>query len=216
MKALVRYVGADALRNQHWLAPLLTYLAALAVLDATNGPVRSTYAASAALLVPIATWVTVVVNQSEDPVQTSITVVNAGSDIRVRLAKLVTAGLGCLALVALAMVAPLLTTSHRWSATDLGLGVVAHLLCGGLGVAFGAVCSRPVLRRTAWAVLAAVALCLADVLIPNCPPAHQLLALPASDHPRHVAASLAVTSVETVLVCAVLVAAAVAVAQRRD
>jgi hypothetical protein len=216
MRALVRYVGADALRSQRWLAPLLTYLALLAVVDATTGPVRSTYATSAALLVPIATWVTIVVNQSEDPVQTWITVVNAGSDTRVRLAKLVTAGLGCLALGVAATVGPLLSTSHPWSTSDLGIGVLAHALCGGLGVALGALCSRPVLRRTAWSVLAAAALSLAAVLIPNCPPARQLLDLLESAHPSHLGASLALTSLENVALCAALVAGAVAIAQRRD
>jgi len=216
MRALVRYVGADALRSQRWLAPLLSYLAVLAVLDATSGPVRSTYATSAVLLVPVATWVTVVVNQSEDPVQTWITTTSAGSDTRLRLAKLVTAGLGCAALGAVAVVAPVLTTSHHWSATDLGLGTLAHLLCGAVGVAFGALCSRPVIRRTAWAVLAATALSLADVLIPNAPPARQLLALLEAAHPGHLGASLAVTSVETVAVCALVTAGAVTLAQRRD
>jgi hypothetical protein len=216
MRALVRYVGDDTLRDQRWLAPALTFLAILAVLDATDGAVRSTYAASAALLLPVAAWVTVVVNRSEDPAQTAITAVNAGSPTRVQLAKLIASGLGCLLLVFAALVAPLLTTSHGWSVSDVGLGVVAHLLCAMFGVALGAVCSPPVLRRPAWVVVAVVSVSLADVLIPNCPPARQVLALLGSEHPRHVAATLALTSAQTIAASAALVAIAVVVARRRD
>ena len=111
---------------------------------------------------------------------------------------------------------PLLRISHHWSTVDLAIGVLAHLLCAGLGVAFGALCSRPVLRRTAWSVLAAVALSLGAVLIPNCPPARQLLALLEAGHINHLGARLALTSVETIAVYAVLVAGAVTIAQHRD
>ncbi len=216
MRALVRYNAAEVLRGQRWLAPLLAYAALLAVVDATNGSLRSTYAASAVLLVPIACWVTVVVNQSEDPAQTAITVTNAGSRTRVWLAKLVTAAAGCMVLVLAALVAPAFARSAGWTATTFGLGVAAFLACAAFGVALGAVCSPPVVRCPAWAVLAAVSLSLLDVVIPGAPPSRQVLSQLGSEPPRHLTLPVLLTLIETIAVSTVLIVAATWLANRRD
>ena len=101
MRALIRYVWSDALRGHGWIAPLLCFFVIEAIICAQTGSVLPTYAVSAVALLFISTWLTVVTVNSEDPIQLSITVTSAGSQSRVRLAKLLVAFLagGALGLV---------------------------------------------------------------------------------------------------------------------
>lgn len=178
--ALLRYVGSDAARTQRWAAPLLVFLAATAAFDSPGGTALSCYAFSSAVLLPTAMWLTVGICNSEDPVQTAITVATVGSALRVRLAKLGLAYLACLLLTVLAVAWPVL--SHHPAGTGaVAAGAVAHLLDALAGVAFGALLSRPVLDRLGWAMAAGVAVCLVEFLVPAAPPARQLLTLLGGD-----------------------------------
>lgn len=96
--ALLRYLVADIVRGQRWLAPVLVFLVGMTALDAGGGAVLPDYASTAALLLPVAIWLAIVAGNSEDPVQTAITTVTVGSALRVRLAKLAVAYAGCLVL----------------------------------------------------------------------------------------------------------------------
>jgi len=183
MIALLRYLAADALRSQRWTAPLLGFAVAVAIIAPSDAaPLLPTMTMSAAALLPAALWLTVVVNHSEDPVQTHITGVTIGSLTRTRLAKLALAYLGCVLLTGLALVWVLTSTNDRITVGLLGIGVLAHLLCALAGVALGAVISRPVLPRIGVTVLAGVGIFLAELLIPHAPPIHPLLTS-FTDHP---------------------------------
>jgi hypothetical protein len=203
--ALVRYVLADALHGQRATAPALSFLVATAVLNAMGGgPVLPDYAATAVALLPVALWLTVVVCNSEDPVLAAVTTVTAGSATRVRLAKLAAAYLACLPLILAALAWPLFM-GKRLSAGVLGAGLAAYLLTALAGVGLGALASRPVIRRSAWAVLLGVAFPMADLLIPDGPPAHQLVSLLSRQRLDHLATGLAAIAAQTVALAAAAV-----------
>jgi hypothetical protein len=206
--ALVRYVAADALRAERWAAPVLLFLAATASFNAGGGSALSCYSFTAAVLLPVALWLTVAVGNSEDPVQEAVTAVAAGSAVRVRLAKLLTAALlgAVLAVVALVW-APL--AGNPASPGAVLAGAVAHGITLAAGVAFGALLSRPVVTRLSHVVLGATALLLLELAVPV-PPLRPLLTLFGAEHPGHLALPLLLIAVET----AVLAGAATALALR--
>lgn len=206
IRALVGYLASDALRGQRWMAPVLCFLAGIAMVDAGGGPVLSCYGGTAALILPISLWLTMVVLNSEDEVQAAVTVVTAGASARVRLAKLLAAGALVLPLIALALLWPLVGGHGGISWATLGVGVAAHLSTALTGTAFGALLSRPVLRRTAWAVLGAVAVCLVELIVPEAPPVWQLLNLLTDDAPPGLAGPLALIAAQSVLLAGVLFA----------
>lgn len=199
---LIRYLAVDVLRGQRWMAPLLTFLATCTLMDAGGGPILSGYGSTAAALLPVTLWLTMVVNQSEDPIQHSITVVTAGGATRVRAAKLTVAFLGAMALAVFAILWPLLSAPDG-SFSDVGLGALAHVSTALTGVGIGALLSRPVLRRTAWAVIAAAAVSLGDILIPHCPPGRQIMTLLDADHPHDLGGPLALIFLESLVLAAI-------------
>ena len=215
MTALLRYIAADAAGSQRWVAPMLCFLVAMTVLDAGGGSALSCYGSTSAAMLAVAIWLTIAVAGSEDPIQTAVTVVTVGSSVRVRLAKLAAAYAACLPLTLGAVAWPLLTGGHTASFGDVVAGVVAHLLTAVAGVGFGALLSRPVLRHTAWAVLLGVAIFLAEVAIPDVPPARQLLTLFGADHPHHMAIPIVIISLEALALAALTVFGAHRIARAR-
>jgi hypothetical protein len=214
--ALLRYLAADALRAQRWTAPALLFLVAVVVFSASPGPALPVYGVTAAALLPCALWLAVALINSEDPVQAYITIVTAGSLLRVALAKLAVALLACMPLALVGVGWPVLT-GHHATGTAVLAGSVAYLLAALAGVAFGSVLSRPVLGRRAWAVLAGVLFCLGDILIPGAPPARQLAAafLVSAPGSPGLAWPLELAAGQTLLIFVVLALAGYAVARRR-
>jgi hypothetical protein len=203
--ALVRYVLADALHGQRGTAPSLTFLVATAILNAMGGgPVLPDYAATSVALLPVALWLTVVVCNSEDPVLAAITTVTAGSATRVRLAKLAAAYVACLPLILAALVWPVFM-GKRLTVAVFAAGLAAYLITTLAGVGLGALVSRPVIRRSAWAVLVGVAFTLADVIAPFGPPAHQLVVLLSRQRVEHLTTGLAAIAAQTALLAVVAV-----------
>lgn len=213
---LIRYLGADALNSQRWVAPVLVLFVGLTLINANGGPLLATYGASIACLLPVGVWLTVVVTASEDPIQAAITTATVGSDVRVRVAKLLTAGTGCAALAAVATVVPLVVQNYPTPLhpAQVAAGLAGLLIISAAAVAVGSV-GVGAIRRTGWAFLAALSLCLADVVIPGAPPTRRLLALFDGDHPTHLASTLLAIAGETVAPVALVVIACVAVARRR-
>jgi hypothetical protein len=177
MIALVRYVGRDTFRSQRWVAPLLCFGAIDAIIGAQTGSALPSYAIGAAALLFITTWLTVVIINNEDPIQQSITEVCAGSQTKVRVSKLVVSLLIAVALGVLGMIAPTILSSSATTIKEVIAGITAQVMTAVMGVAFGAICSRPIIRRRSWSVLLGVLLGMATVLIPHGPPTRQLLVL---------------------------------------
>jgi hypothetical protein len=207
-------VAADALRAERWAAPVLVFLAATAAFNAGGGSALSCYGFTAAVLLPVALWVTVSVSNSEDPVVTAVTAVTVGSTVRVRLAKLLTAALVCAVLAGVSLVwSPV--AGNPTSARSVLAGAVAHAVTIAAGVAFGALLSRPVVGRLSHVVLGGTALLLLEMALPV-PPLRAMLGLFGDDHPRHLAAPLAALAVETAALSAALVAVALRVSRQRS
>ena len=218
MTALARYLCSVVVRSQGWLAPFLVFAALcsvdVAIGGASTGNSLPTFATDAALLLPVAIWLTVVVGNCEDPVQATITVVTVGSETRVRLAKLLVAYTGCVLLAVLSVVLAWATTGTPPLSTTLE-GFAAHLIAAATGVGVGALCMRPVLDRRAWVVLIGVFVTLAEVIVPNFPPDRQLLVLLGSARHAHLGTSLAAIAAESAAIAVVLVSAAIRVGQAR-
>lgn len=214
MKALVRYVWTDTLRSQRWVAPILCFAAVESIICTQTGSVLPTYAISAAALLFIATWLSIVTVNNEDPIQQSITVVCAGSQAKVRLAKLLVAFSVAVLLGLLAVIGPPLASSSGTTITDVLAGISAQLLTALTGVALGALLSRPLVSRRALSVLVGAAVCLATVIIPYGPPTRQILVLFNKTGSFALGALLLLISVETVLIAAVAISVSLRVAQR--
>jgi hypothetical protein len=216
MVNLIRYVGADALSSQRWVAPVLAFFVALALINANSSPLLATYGASVACLLPVGVWLSIVVVAGEDPIQAAITTATVGSDVRVRMAKILTAGAGCALLAVLATVTPLLAQNfpEPFHLAQAVAGLAGLLLVSAAAAAVGSV-GVGAIRRAGWAFLAAVTLCLADVVVAGAPPTRALLELFDGDHPSHLASSLLLIAGETSIPVVLLVAACVAVARRR-
>ena len=216
MKSVVRYVWSDTLRGHGWVAPTLCYFAIEAVICTQTGSVLPTYAVSAVALLCISTWITVVTINSENPIQQSITIVSAGHLSEVRLAKLCVALLVGIALTVVGLVGPLLATSFGTTIADVFAGASAQLLTVLTGVGFGALLSRPVVTKRAWAVLLGFGVCFATIVVPYGPPARQLLALFNETGGFALAPALLLITLETVVITILAVGASLRLAQWRS
>jgi hypothetical protein len=216
--AIVRYVTADVVRSQRWVAPVLVYAFVIFAVNASSEPLLSTYAGSAAFLFPVAIWVTSIVNNAEDPVQTDISIATVGSATRLQVGKLVTALAAVGVLAAVALFVPLAIHDYpgatAWS--DVAAGAVGHLLVAALGVSVGAFSARAVIGRAGWFLLAGVWACLGEVLVPHAPPVRALLVLFDEQHPASLLRSVTAIGLETTVVALSLTGAAIAIARRRS
>ncbi len=145
--------------------------------SATTGDLLPSYAGVALVLFFVSIWWTVLALNAEDPEQVPITVTSAGSFARVRLAKLTVAYQGSVLLGLVGLAGPALASPSGATAAQVGAGAGAFLITALAGTAIGGICARPVVRRTAWALLSGVLLGMADVLVPYGPPSRQVLAL---------------------------------------
>ncbi|MFI1782599.1 ABC transporter [Streptomyces rubiginosohelvolus] len=163
MTALLRYQAALLARSQRWLAPLLLYVAVLAVGVQSGQPVLGSLGFAAAALLPVTAWAVHLCVGQEPPAARAVASAAAGPR-RVHLAALLTAT-GCAAVLAVVTTAVVLLVSSP--VTDDGAravsrpsaalaGLLAALCCVLLGAAVGALSTRPVLRRRGWLVAAAV------------------------------------------------------------
>ena len=178
--ALIRYTLSDFFRSQRWVAPLLCLVVFEVIVDTNSGSVLAAYAGSATLLLFVATWLTIAILDTEDPLQSDITIVTTGSQTWVRASKLLAAlaivvGLGVLGVIG--VIGAQLASSQRMHWSLIIAGAVAHLVTGMAGVALGSVCGRPIIQRPAWAVLTAVIVDLSDIVVPHAAPTRQILVL---------------------------------------
>jgi hypothetical protein len=211
--SLLRYLAADVVRSQRWVAPVLAFVAGVALFNVSGGPLLTTYADTATVLLPVSIWLAVTVANSEDPTQAAITAVTIGGDVRLRLGKLATAWLGCVACTVVAVLWPLVTRGYTGPAGPghVAAGAGAHLLVAGFGVAVGSFGMRDVVPRVGWTVLVAAGACLVDVLVPHAPPTRRILEL----FDDGAIGGLAPVALATVVIAGLLVAASTAIARRR-
>lgn len=178
MSALVRYQLALLVRSQRWLPPLLVYAAVLAVTLRPGDPVLDALGLATAALLPVAAWL-VRVCATLEPSAARACAAAASSPGRVHFAALLAAlaaatVLGVAGLGVSAWIADPYGTDRQTSVSQgaaLGAGLLAMLTCALTGGAVGALCNRPVLHGTAWAVPATVTAA-AAVLVVGASPAN--------------------------------------------
>ncbi|HEX3788015.1 MAG TPA: hypothetical protein VHW44_09145 [Pseudonocardiaceae bacterium] len=217
MIALVRYALAVMLHSQRYLAPVLLFLAVLAVFTSNDpGPVLPVYALAAAALFSCAAWLTMTLLNIEEPVQRAITAVSAGGSLRALLSWVCVAVLDCLVLSALALLFPWVD-GHSVSGVELLVGVEALVTCALSGVAIGLVCSRLVIRRPGYALLTALGLVLLLVLVRGLPPVNPMFRLLAgTGRPAGLVTSAGALTGVAVLLLVLGVTVTQLVATRRD
>lgn len=215
MIALCGYVAADTTRSLRWVAPVIVFSLFEGIFDATTGQVLPTYAASVALMFFVAIWLSVVVCTTESEVQEDITSVAVGGRARVRIAKMIVAYAGCLALSAFAVAIPAIVTGASTSVDDVLAGLVALGLTVLFGVALGSICSRPIFERTAWAVLVGGLVGLADIVVPDGRPIRQLLVLLNETTPHHLLALVVLIALESAIISFVTAIASLRIMRAR-
>lgn len=170
MIALIRYTSATMLHSQRYLAPVLLFMAAVGVSSSNDsGPLPPIYGLCAGALFVCATWFTIALLSIEDPAHRAITVVSARHSGRVLLASVSVAIVSCLILTLVGVILPLLVGTHTGDRTDLVLGIEAQLTGASVGIAVGLLCSRLVIRRQGYALIAALALVMAALLVRGLP-----------------------------------------------
>ncbi|MFA7762417.1 ABC transporter [Streptomyces sp. NRRL S-448] len=155
MTALLRYQGALLLRSQRWLAPLITYAAFVAVGIRPGDPVLDSLGFTAAGLVPATAWLVRICVGVEPDAARACTAAAAGP-VRVHAAALLTASAAALVAGAAAAAVALLTGERAGAGPGAAAlaGALAMTACALTGAAVGALCSRPLVRRRGYAVLA--------------------------------------------------------------
>jgi hypothetical protein len=164
--ALARYHLALLGHSQRYVPAVLLLLVVWGIQyngDDANAPLPPQFGVSAGAMAMVACWLTVAVLDVEDPVQRQVTLSHARRTHKVVLG---------VVLSVLACVAVLSAVSELWAVaihdgpvgTALAAGAVAHATAGGAGIAIGLPCSRLLVNRVGWTVIAAI-LSLALVLV---------------------------------------------------
>ncbi|NIH86244.1 hypothetical protein [Amycolatopsis granulosa] len=155
---MIRYQLALLAHSQRYLPPVLAYLVLLAVLyNDPTAPVLPEFAVSGGGLTVVSCWLTIALVDAEDPVQRLITLVHARRLSTVLGGIVAAAGLCCAALTALSLVWAALVHDSLPGAVLVD-GVLAHAACAAAGIALGLPCSRLLLPRIGYTVLAALTL----------------------------------------------------------
>ncbi|KQV20087.1 MULTISPECIES: hypothetical protein [unclassified Kitasatospora] len=184
MTALCRYTLARLLHSQRYLPPVLIFLALVTVLTSSDsGPLTSAYGVCAGAMFLSACWLTVSVVNLDEPQARAIAVVSTGRARRLFVADALVALGICLLLTVVGLVYPLIVGQHTVQGMQLLVGAAAQSAAAFTGCALGLVCSRPVVGRPGYSLLAALGSALVLPLVPGLPPLNPLLTLLAGRHP---------------------------------
>jgi hypothetical protein len=173
--ALLRYQTALLLRSQRWLPPLLVYLAVLGAGVGGGRPVLDSLGLAAAALVPVTAWLVRVCVTQEPAAARAVTAAARGT-ARTHMASLLAALIAAavLGLPGTVVVTAISTpknadlTVHVSRLAALPAGLAAAAVCALVGLAVGALCSRPVVSGRGWSIaLALLFAVLALVVTPS-------------------------------------------------
>jgi hypothetical protein len=179
--ALIRYYLAATVHGQRYLGPLLLDLAALSVFTINDaGPLTGSYVVSSGSLLLTACWLTVTIVNGEDPVRRAITMVAAGGPVRVLAAETGLAVLAGVVLIAVGTIFPIVSGSHTVTSDAVAAGILAQVTTSAVGIAVGLLCSRLVVPRPGYSLIAALVVIVAVPLTPGLPPVHPMLRLMSS------------------------------------
>ncbi|WEB44388.1 ATP-binding cassette domain-containing protein [Streptomyces yunnanensis] len=204
--------GVVADHTQRYLAPVLVFTALTGVLTVNgSGSLPPAYASSAGALFVGSTWLTIALTSLDDAPQRAIVVISSGRSLKVLLAAVGTALTSCLVLMVFGLLFPLWVGDYEVvTASDLLLGLEAQLTCALVGIAIGVLCSRLVLRRQGYALVAALALVMVTLFVKGMPPVNRLFNLMATTSES---AKLLAPAAGMLAIAAVILAGSTAVTQ---
>ncbi|MFI7117532.1 hypothetical protein [Amycolatopsis sp. NPDC049868] len=183
MLAMTRYYLALLGHSQRYLPAILAYVAVNTVLYTDpKSPLLPQYGISAGSLLVVSCWLTIAMLDVEDPVQRLVTFSHARRRRSV-LGGATLAVFGCATVLTLVTV---LWSGLRTGGFSIGvfaLGAGAHGLCALFGIAIGLPCSRLLVPRVGWSVLAAIFALAAVLLVKWLPLANPLLRALTSQQP---------------------------------
>lgn len=183
MLAMTRYYLALLGHSQRYLPAMLAYIAVNTVLYTDpKSPLPPQYGISAGTLLVVSCWLTIAMLDIEDPVQRLITLSHARR-WRSVLGGATLAVFACAFVLIVVTLAWSMLRSGSFQPRTLALGVAAHVLCTLFGIAIGLPCSRLLIPRIGWSVLAAIFLLAAALLVKWLPLANPLLRALTSSHP---------------------------------
>ncbi|RSN14982.1 hypothetical protein DMC63_25130 [Streptomyces sp. WAC 05977] len=206
MLAMTRYYLALLGHSQRYLPAILAYLAVNTVLYTDpKSPLLPQYGISAGSLLVVSCWLTIAMLDVEDPVQRLVTFSHARR-WRSVLGGATLAVFGCAAVLIIVTLAWSGLRSGGFPIGTLALGAAAHALCALFGIAIGLPCSRLLVPRIGWSVLAAIFALAAFLLVKWLPLANPLLRALTSQQPLAVPFTVAaVASVAVLLLSATAV-----------
>jgi hypothetical protein len=175
MIAITRYNLALLGHSQRYIPATMAFLFVSAMqYGDRSSPLVPAFSVSAGALLVVTCWLTVALIDVEDPLQRLITLSHA------RRLWPVLAGA---VLTVLTCAFGLTVVSETWAVFvhrggglgELGLGAFAHLACACAGIAIGLPCSRLLIGRVGWSVLAALLVLIPVLLAPWIPLVHPML-----------------------------------------
>ncbi|MEV6905508.1 hypothetical protein [Amycolatopsis sp. NPDC051071] len=183
MLAMTRYYLALLGHSQRYLPAILAYLALNTVLYTDpKSPLLPQYGISAGSLLVVSCWLTIAMLDIEDPVQRLITFSHARRRRSV-LGGATLAVFGCAVVLTLVTLAWSGIRSGGFPIGTLAIGAATHLVCTLFGIAIGLPCSRLLIPRVGWSVLAAIFALAAVLLVKWLPLANPLLRALTSQQP---------------------------------
>ena len=171
MRALVGYQLATLARSQRWVGPLVTYLALLGFVYASEaGPAVVAYGVTAYALFVVSAWLTAATLSAENEVARQVTAATAGGVVRVQVAALAAALCGGVVLAVVAVAWALTANpAHTSGARAIGGGLALHGLFALLGCAVGALLGRPVVDSPGQTSLGIIAVAMLALVVPGSP-----------------------------------------------
>ncbi|GLY36453.1 hypothetical protein Amsp01_024770 [Amycolatopsis sp. NBRC 101858] len=177
-----------------------------------HSPPLPLFGVSAGGLLVVSCWLTIALLDIEDPVQRLVTLSHARQWRRMITGAICT-------VLAFSVVLTVITEawsalkSFRFQPSALGIGLLAHLACALLGIAIALPCSRLLVQRVGWTVLAAVVTSIV-VLLAKIPLVHPLLHALTDEEP--VGGPLVLAVVASVVVLAASFFVVARLVQRRS
>ncbi|KZB86386.1 hypothetical protein [Amycolatopsis regifaucium] len=194
MLAMTRYYLALLGHSQRYLPAILAYLAVNTVLYTDpKSPLLPQYGISAGSLLVVSCWLTIALLDIEDPVQRLVTFSHARR-WRSVLGGAALAVFGCAFVLIVVTLAWSMLRSGGFQLGTFALGAGAHALCALFGIAIGLPCSRLLVPRIGWSVLAAIFALAAVLLVKWLPLANPLLRALTSQQPLAGAFTVAVVA----------------------
>ncbi|MFC8732496.1 hypothetical protein ACFT5B_08555 [Luteimicrobium sp. NPDC057192] len=212
MSALVAYTVARCGRAQVWVAPWLTFVVAIALLDAPSGRAADALALSTVALLFVAAWLVIATLGSQAPEQSGVLAAAVGGARRERLGAQLAAAVGSAVVVPVSFLVawaesrdPVHPASlaHGLSGTLVVTALLAHVVAVVCGTVVGAALARPLVTSR---VVTLLVVLLVGVLLVVVPWAPVSVAVGRTAHPTAAGTAVMALAVAVVAVVGVAVA----------